>query len=149
MKEEATLKINNGQAELTLFIPKNDDMDFKKLELNGIKPSIQDTGESNAYTYKLKTLVGKIPAVTTYEVPFLGFVHENLDLDFELVGLDKPPKKTEEPEKDEPTEAPEARVVGKLVTEDAADAVYELDYETDSSATEGQLLNPVKLLEKD
>lgn len=100
MDEKATLKVSNGQAELTLSIPKNDAMIFNKLELDGISPSIEDTGDSNAYTYQLKTVASKIPAVTTYEVPFIGLIHENVELDFELVGLDELPVVEEQPEED-------------------------------------------------
>lgn len=157
MDDKAILKIDNNNVELTLFIPKNDAMEFKKLELDGIEPSIKDSGDSHAYTFKLKTLVSKIPAVTTYEVPFIGLVHENVKMDFELIGLDDLPIKADEPKEDpkeeeeesQPTEASEERVVGNMVTEDEADAVYELNYETDSKATAAQLSNPVKLLEKD
>src|SRR5699024_5348075 len=72
--------------------------------------------------------------------------HDDIEIWFDTDSIKTIKEKSEEEE--EPTEAPDERVVGKLLTEDEADAVYELNYETDSKATAGQLQNPVKLLEK-
>ncbi len=144
MDEDATLKISNGQAELTLFIPKNDAMIFKKLELDGIIPSVEDTGDSNAYTYKLKTVVSKIPAVTTYEVPLIGLIHENVELDFELVGLDELPVVEEQPED---TEGDDGSKNGNLI--ENPDKTATTNYQTDTPMIERYFDNPVTILYKD
>lgn len=47
------------------------------------------------------------------------------------------------------TPAEDQRVVGDLVTEEEADQVQLYEFDTDSRATKGQLVNPVTLLEKD
>src|SRR5690625_4531859 len=79
--------------------------------------------------------------------------HSGIEINFntDTIKTIKEPEESEdeETEKEEPTKAPDEREVGKLLTESEADAVYELEYETDSPATEAQLENPVKLFEKE
>src|SRR5699024_979914 len=62
-------------------------------------------------------------------------------MDIELLGLGDLPKNPE-PAKDE-------RKTGTLLTEAEADAVYKVNFDSDSNATKGQLENPTKILEKD
>jgi len=89
-------------------------MIFKKLEVDGVEPTVTpgkiDIDEGSFYTYNITTLQAILNAVTTYEVPMIGLVHENVDLDFHLEGLDELPvieDEVEEPETPEEPENPE------------------------------------------
>lgn len=159
ISEEALLSIQDGNYELTITVPNNDMAQISGLQVEGAEPTIEETDEARNMTYQLSDLTSELNAQVQYEVPALDMKHD-VSFRFVLEGLDDLPVVEEEPEtpeepeqedsdKEEPTEAPEEREVGTLLTEEEADAVYQLNYETDSRATSGQLENPVKLLEKD
>ncbi len=101
MSDDATLTVKNGETKLTLFIPDNPAMNFNKLEVAGVEPAITpgklDTEEGNFYTYNVSMLQSILKAVTSYEVPMINLVHENVKLDFHLDGLDELPVKEKEP----------------------------------------------------
>src|SRR5699024_6873945 len=143
MNTEATLIIENGKLELTFYIPKNDTMSFNKFEVEELIPTVKETDSNYHYSFNLNEHKTKLTSIVSYEVPMMNLVHEDVGMDIEVVGLD------ELHEKEGPTEAPEERVVGQLLTEKEADSVYTVNFETDSASTEGQLKNPVTLLKKD
>lgn len=171
ISEEATLIVNNGEIEFTIVVPHNDMAEITGLQIEEIEPTV----DGEQWTYSLSSLKSELDAQVQYEVPALNMKHD-VPFRFVLEGLDELPEKEnpepetpEEPGDDdsdkpgdgngddedgdtdgeEPTEAPDERVVDELLTEQEADAVYELNYETDSPSVERQFENPVKLLEQD
>src|SRR5699024_3539063 len=143
MSDEATLSVKGKDVKLTFLIPKNDMMEFSGFNIEGKAGVVKNTAEGETHTFTLNELKTKLSSDVTYEVPAIGLVHEGVGMDIELLGLDKLPKE----EKPEPAE--DERKTGTLLTEDEADSVYKVNFDSDSKATKGQLENPTKILEKD
>src|SRR5699024_12316070 len=120
-----------------------------KIEENELTDKDEDE-DAKYFTFQLDSLKNVYDSQIRYVVPSMGMDHSP-DFILQLNGLDELPVKSDEEDskKEETTEAPEEREVGGLLTEKEADAVYQLEYGTDSDITAGQLVNPVKLLEKD
>lgn len=146
MKNNASLVIEGDSTALIFYIPENPAMNFNKFEVEGIEPIIGETTEVDeetgeeitlaTYTFELKELRSKLHSSVSYEVPMLGLIHNDVEMDIAVLGLDQLPVKDE-------------RVVGDHVDENDADLVYRVDFDSDSSATKGQLNNPVTVLIKD
>src|SRR5699024_9353503 len=174
IKEEAKLNIKDGKAEIVLSIPNLDGFKFSAFEIEGNEYNKQTAGEVSYYKFNLSEVKSKLAAVVTYELtrPF-EFKHSDVPMDIKVLGLDSLPKiekeeptpeNPQEPEQPEETEKPEEeptepgegsndgeaekRVVGELISEEDADEVYTVDFDSDSRATKGQLENPTKLLVK-
>src|SRR5690625_1642157 len=138
-------------------IPVNEDGAdyFRSLEING-KQVIWNSITEGPYTIQFE-LPGNINDTLSMDMVIQAgpnvMPHSGIEINFntDTIKTIKEPEESEdeETEKEEPTKAPDEREVGKLLTESEADAVYELEYETDSPATEAQLENPVKLFEKE
>src|SRR5699024_8479957 len=144
MKNEATLSVEDGENALTFYIPKNDMMSFNDFVVEGIDPVVEEEDDLYNYTFEPIDVKELLSSTVSYEVPALNLVHDNVGMDIQLLGLDELPEREDEPEG-----AEDERVVGEHIAESEADALYTIDYETDSRATAGQLENPVKVLEKD
>src|SRR5699024_5929538 len=100
-------------------------------------------------TYQLSELKSEFKAQVQYAVPAIGLEHD-VPFRFILEGLDELPVQEEEPETpEEPEESEDQndKVLGELITD--ADETHEVEYITDSPATERNFNNPVTLLMKD
>src|SRR5699024_6974698 len=139
--KKASLSIHGDDISLRVGFNMEIDMDYyiQSMELDG-KNSIDEDEDNRAqyFIFKLDEVKSNIPAKMTYVVPDMfgpgqDFVHENVAFSIQLTDLDTLP------EKEKPEVAPEEREVGNLLTEKEADAVYKLEYVTDSDSTRSQL----------
>src|SRR5690625_1439168 len=160
--DEATLSVTGDVITLTFDYTKDFDMDYgiswTKLENEDPIASGEDE-KASYFKFQINEIKEIYKAAMNYYVPGMpgdmGDKEKGHSVNYRIVlntdDLNKLPviSEDEEAEKEESTKAPDEREVGKLLTEDEADGVYELEYETDSPATEAQLENPVKLLEKE
>ena len=166
LMDKATLSINGDDITITFDYTKDFTMDYginwTKLE-DDDPIDVGGDDKLQYFTFQINEIKEIYKASMNYYVPGMpgdmGDEEKGHSVDYRIV-LDEddlnglPPKSDsddEETEKEEPEPepAPEERVVGTQIIESEADAVYQLNYETDSKATAAQLENPVKLLEKD
>src|SRR5690625_2029700 len=157
----ATLSVTGDDITLTFDYTKDFEMDYgiswTKLE-NEDPIATGEDDKASYFKFQINEIKEIYNAAMNYYVPGMpgdmGDKEKGHSVNYRIVlninDLNNLPEnlEDEEAEKEEPTKAPDEREVGKLLTEDEADAVYELKYETESKATSAQLLNPVKLLEK-
>src|SRR5699024_6384496 len=131
MSDEATLSIEGKEVKLTFLIPKNDMMEFSGFNIEGKSGVVNQTSEGEEHTFTLSELKQKLSSDVSYKVSAMGLVHNGVGMDIELLGLGDLPKNPE-PAKDE-------RKTCTLLTEAEADAVYKVNFDSDSNATKGQL----------
>lgn len=151
--DKATLSVDGDDTRITFYYTKDFPMDYgiNWTKLEGNDPIEEDENDQEfTYTFKIDEIKETYAAAMNYYVPGMpgdmGDKEKGHSVDYRIV-LDAD-ELGDLPEK-EPVEAPEERKVGELLTEEEADAAYQLNYDTDSPTTKRQLENPVKLLEKD
>lgn len=143
MSDQVTLKIQDGNATITFFIPNNPAMEFKAFELEGEQPQVESgTGQfndeevnGNYYTFPLDPVKANLTSTVTYSVdmPPTAFDHEGVVMDIQLVGLDELP--TVPLKEDE-----------NLIQ--SPDKSYKANYKSDLDL-ERYFKNPVTIVEKD
>ena len=98
LNKDAKITINGDRAELTITAPNNDMMNFGYLEIEGDRAETIETEDTLSFTFELDELKEILQAKTSYEVPAIGLVHEDVGLRFQLDGLDEIPEIEEEEE---------------------------------------------------
>jgi len=151
---KAELSVQGEDTLLTIKYTKDFPQDYgvNWSKLEGNEPLEKDENDTEfIYTFQVDEITEVYQAAMNYYVPDMpgdmGDKDKGHSADYKIV-LDKD-ELSNLPQKSDDEEASEERKEGQLLTEEEADAVYQLNYKTDSKATEAQLENPVKLLEKD
>lgn len=154
MEKYVKLLVEGEKTQLTFYIPEIEGFSFTKFEVEGAQPEVdsikvvdEETNETVnlfTYTFDIAELKTNLTSNISYKVtiPFV-FEHNDVGMDIVLLGLNELPEAEDEEEV-----GADVRVVGEILTEEEADHFYELNFDTDSSSTKRQLLNPVKVLEK-
>src|SRR5690625_1535570 len=151
---KAELSVQGEDTLLTIKYTKDFPQDYgvNWSKLEGNEPLEKDENDTEfIYTFQVDEITEVYQAAMNYYVPDMpgdmGDKDKGHSADYKIV-LDKD-ELSNLPQKSDDEEASEERKEGQLLTEEEADAVYQLNYKPDSKATEAQLENPVKLLEKD
>src|SRR5699024_10289860 len=109
INEDAKVTVKDGELELTVTVPKNDQFELYEMYKNGEEQIKTEDDDNIYYSFKLaedNVENEMINVVTSYEVPFMNFVHENVDFRFQITGLDNiPVKDSEETEDDEDSDS--------------------------------------------
>src|SRR5699024_4853686 len=104
INEDAKVTVKDGELELTVTVPKNDQFELYEMYKNGEEQIKTEDDDNIYYSFKLTEEDVEnemINIVTSYEVPFMNFVHENVDFRFQITGLDDIPVKDNEEIEDE------------------------------------------------
>lgn len=100
MSDKAELKVDDGVYELTLINNTADMVIFTKFELDGVSAISEKKEGKEYFTFILSELKTDYQALLDYEVPAIGFVHPNVPMDVELLGLENLPKKSDSSDPD-------------------------------------------------
>lgn len=107
INEGAKVIVNGGEVELQITVPKSEEFSMYSLKKQGASEKKSEDDSNLYYKFNLdendinSTIIN---VVTSYEVPSMDFVHENVDFRFQINGLDKIEKESGNGEKDESEE---------------------------------------------
>ena len=91
INEGAKVIVNEGEAELKITVPKDEEFSLYSLKKQGASEK-QEEDDNNLYYYfsldEADIDNAMIHVVTSYEVPSMDFDHENVDFRFQITGLD-------------------------------------------------------------
>lgn len=98
INEGAKVIVNGGEAELRVTVPKDEEFALYSLKKQGASER-QEEDDNNLYYYfnldETDINNAMINVVTSYEVPSMDFVHENVEFRFQITGLDNMDKESD------------------------------------------------------